>query len=45
MFEIRANIKPEDNWSYVAHLSTEDMLKSAVIEEKKFKNIDLDQDQ
>ena len=28
--------KPEDHWSYIAHLSAEDMLKSAVIEEKKF---------
>ena len=33
-------IKPEDHWSCIAHLSAEDMLKSAVIEEKKFKNID-----
>ena len=31
-------IKPEDNWSWIAHLSAEDMLKSAVIEEKKFKH-------
>ena len=30
--------KPEDHWSCIAHLSAEDMLKSAVIEEKKFKN-------
>ena len=30
--------KPEDNWSCIAHLSAEDMLKSAVIEEKKFKH-------
>ena len=29
---------PEDNWSCIAHLSAEDMLKSAVIEEKKFEN-------
>ena len=28
---------PEDHWSCIAHLSAEDMLKSAVIEEKKFK--------
>ena len=32
--------KPEDHWSCIAHLSAEDMLKSAVIEEKKFKNIE-----
>ena len=30
-------LKPEDHWSCIAHLSAEDMLKSAVIEEKKFK--------
>ena len=30
--------KPEDHWSCIAHLSSEDMLKSAVIEEKKFKH-------
>ena len=29
--------KPEDQWSCIAHLSAEDMLKSAVIENKKFK--------
>ena len=34
--------KPEDHWSCIAHLSAEDMLKSAVIEEKKFKNIEFD---
>ena len=28
-------IKPEDHWSCIAHLSAEDMLKSVVIEEKK----------
>ena len=33
-------MKPEDHLSYIAHLSAEDMLKSAVIEEKKFKNIE-----
>ena len=32
--------KPEDHWSCIAHLIAEDMLKSAVIEEKKFKNIE-----
>ena len=32
--------KPEDHWSCIAHLSAEDMLKSVVIEEKKFKNIE-----
>ena len=30
--------KPEDHWSCIAHLSAEDLLKSAVIEEKKFKH-------
>ena len=30
--------KPEYHWSCIAHLSAEDMLKSAVIEEKKFKH-------
>ena len=30
--------KPEDHWSCIAHLSAEDMLKAAVIEEKKFKH-------
>ena len=29
-------VKPEDHWSCIAHLSAEDMLKSVVIEEKKF---------
>ena len=28
----------EDHWSCTAHLSAEDMLKSAAIEEKKFKH-------
>ena len=27
---------PEDLWSSIAHMSAEAMLKSAVIEEKKF---------
>ena len=31
-------MEPEDHWSCIAHLSAEDMLKSAVIEEKKFKH-------
>ena len=31
-------IEPEDHWSCIDHLSAEDMLKSAVIEEKKFKH-------
>ena len=31
-------IKPEDRWSCIAHLIAEDMLKSAVIEEKTFKH-------
>ena len=30
--------KPEDHWSCNAHLIAEDMLKSAVIEEKTFKH-------
>ena len=30
--------KPEDHWSCIAHLSAEAMLKSVVIEEKKFKH-------
>ena len=32
-----AREKPEDQWSCFAHLSAEDMLKSAVIVENKFK--------
>ena len=35
--ECYCNSKSEDHWSCIAHLSAEDMLKSAVIEEKKFK--------
>ena len=35
-------LEPEDHWSCIAHLSAEDMLQSAVIEEKKFKNIESD---
>ena len=31
-------VEPEDHWSCIAHLSAEDILKSAVIEEKKFKH-------
>ena len=30
--------KTENHWSCIAHLSAEDMLKSAVIGEKKFKH-------
>ena len=30
--------KTEDHWSCIAHLIAEDMLKSAVIEEKTFKH-------
>ena len=30
--------KPEDHWSCIAHLTAEDMLKSAVTEEKTFKH-------
>ena len=33
-----ASFKPEDHWSCIAHLIAEDMLKSAVIEEKTFKH-------
>ena len=43
IFDIKVpyeNPKPEDQWSCIAHLSAEDMLKSEVIEEKKFKNIE-----
>ena len=37
--EINGQItKPEDLWSCIAHLSAEDMLKSMVIEENKFKH-------
>ena len=32
------DLKKEDHWSCIAHLSDEDMLNSAVIEEKKFKH-------
>ena len=32
--------KTEDHWSCIAHLIAEDVLKSAVTEEKKFKNIE-----
>ena len=31
-------LRPEDHWSCIAHLIPEDMLKSAVIEEKTFKH-------
>ena len=34
------HIKPEDRCSCIVHLSAEDMFKSVVIEEKKFKNIE-----
>ena len=30
--------KPENHWSCIARLSAEDMLKSVVIEKKKFKH-------
>ena len=33
-----ALLQPEDHWSCIAHLSAEDMLKSAVIEEKKLRH-------
>ena len=32
--------EPEYHWSCITHLSAEDMLKTVVIEEKKFKNIE-----
>ena len=31
-------LQTEDHWSCIAHPSAEDMLKSAVIKEKKFKH-------
>ena len=34
------NSEPEDHLSCIAHLIAEDVLKSAVTEEKKFKNIE-----
>ena len=37
-FMFYEKIKPEDHWSCNAHLIAEDMLKSAVIEEKTFKH-------
>ena len=40
--------EPEDHWACIAHLSAEDMLKTTVIEEKKFGMLnlsDLDQGQ
>ena len=43
LYEGGASImKPEDYWSCIAHLGAEDFSKSAVIEEKKFKNIESD---
>ena len=38
MFLSKLNVKPEDHLACIAHLNAEDMLKSAVIEEKKFKH-------
>ena len=35
---ILLKLEPEDHRSCIAHLSAEDMLKSTVIEEKKFKH-------
>ena len=43
-YPLKNKRKPEDHWSCIAHLSAEDMLKSGIIEEKKFKS-DLDQSQ
>ena len=37
-WKLDSMLKPEDHWSCIAHLSAEDMLKSVVIEEKKFKH-------
>ena len=34
-FPSHSNCQPEDHWSCIAHLSAEDMLKSAVTEENK----------
>ena len=39
-YGLSSQSRPEDHWSCIAHLSAEDMLKSVVIEEKKFKNIE-----
>ena len=39
-YKVCENLKPEDHWSCITHFSAEDMLKSVVIEEKKFKNIE-----
>ena len=40
MLSLHVITEPEDHWSCIAHLSAEDMLKSVVIEEKQFKNIE-----
>ena len=37
-YKNNVKIEPEDHWSCIAHLIAEDMLKSAVIEEKTFKH-------
>ena len=37
---VKAYIAPEDHWSCIPHLNAGDMLKSVVIEEKKFKIIE-----
>ena len=34
----KLDLKQEDHWSCIARLSDEDMLKSVVIEENKFKH-------
>ena len=36
----KGKLEPEDHWSCITHLSAEDMLNSAVYEEKKFKQSD-----
>ena len=36
--DLQKKIQPEDNWSCITHLCTEDMLKSADIEETMFKH-------
>ena len=37
--------QPEDHWSWIAHLTAEDMLKSAAVIEKRRLNIALGQGQ
>ena len=37
MHKLENKDQPEEHWSCITHLSAEDMLKSVIIEEKKFK--------